>query len=809
MKCNVKPQIVDVYYPFRNKEGILCPGIKPLSRSISEVCLSMQSPSLKEIVDKVVASTAAGDKEQKAALKKELPAVTWCGTTNGKTRAASHTEPTQLVMVDIDHVENIEEKVPEISEILTKDDDFMSRLLIFHITPSGAGIRLVFYAWEDLPTLEENMKRCVERFGLDKYGDYDEAVHDLSRLSFLVDWGRVVFFNKTLSEEGFEYDELPIKKEHSGSSEGAEGTLGANGETTGGDTPTISDEDVAKFSVYDYRGTPLKVIVEKYVEKNGEPSSGEIHNFYNEMVKNFRCICDNNKKLLLWLLPRFGHTEAECWSQIKSICKVNTLSQLPKPFYFFLKDNGFYQPKTNIHDKRYLTMMSEADDSNIYPPYLPPVFRELVRIAPKDFVLPVIDALLPILGTLTSYAKAVYPYDNREHTTSFFSVIYAPPGTGKGFVERFIEMLFEDLRLRDEVQNAREGIYLRFLQRKSQNDKSPDQPHTSLRIIPAKNSEAEFLSKQKDNHGYHMFTFAAEMDSWAKGSRAAGGNKDDMIRIAWDNGEYGQQFKSFNTFKGVVRLYWNVLITGTYQQLISYFKNVENGLVTRCGFTGIENQEFAPPPVWKKLSKRDMEVIRRFTQRCDENTYETPCNIVPEDLMLVKDDDFDKEIDWQFKFRERKEFDCSWIMPTIDAFHQEQTKLAALALDRARDVFRRRVAVRGFRLALLCMCLWETPRKQDLEKCKAFIDWYMHRDIEEMLRLWGEAYNNLDNNVGNIRQKNLYNELPETFTRNDVYTLCVKYNVKTVVRRIIFEWNRLKVIEKIDNNTYRKIGKKK
>lgn len=807
MKCKVIPERVDVYYPFRNKEGVLCPGIKPVSRSIEEVKATMQNATLKEIVDRVVAAEKAGDKEAKSAAKKELPGVTWCGTTNGKTRSAAHSQPTQLVMVDIDHIENMEESVPAISDALAKDDDFMRRLLIFHITPSGAGIRLVFYAWEDLHTTGENMDRCVERFELEKYGKYDDPVHDLSRLSYLVDWDKVIFFNDALSKEGFEYDELPITTNVGEASSDDDGT--DNGAGGSSEVPLLSDEEKEKFSEYDYRGTPLRVIVEKYVEKNGEPSSGEIHNFYNEMVKNFRCICDNNKKLLLWLLPRFGHTEAECWSQIKSICKVNTLSQLPKPFYFFLKDNGFYQPKTNIHDKRYLTMMSEADDTNIYPPYLPPVFRELVRIAPKDFVFPVIDALLPILGTLTSYAKAVYPYDNRDHTTSFFSVIYAPPGTGKGFVERFIDLLFSDLKLRDEVQNAREAIYLKVMLRKGSNDKAPEQPHTSLRIIPAKNSEAEFLSKQKDNHGYHMFTFAAEMDSWAKGARAAGGNKDDMIRIAWDNGEYGQQFKSFNTFKGVVRLYWNVLITGTYQQLLSYFKNVENGLVTRCGFTGIENQEFAPPPVWKKLSKRDLDVIRRFTQRCDDNTYETPCNIVPEDLMLVKDEDFDKEVEWQFKFRERKEFDCSWIMPTIDAFHQEQTKLAALALDRARDVFRRRVAVRGFRLALLCMCLWDTPRKQDLEKCKQFIDWYMHRDIEEMLRLWGEAYNNLDSNVANIRQKNLYNELPDTFTRNDVYALCVKYNVKTVVRRIIFEWNRLKVIEKIDNNTYRKIGKKK
>ena len=186
-----------------------------------------------------------------------------------------------------------------------------------------------------------------------------------------------------------------------------------------------------------------------------------------------------------------------------------------------------------------------------------------------------------------------------------------------------------------------------------------------------------------------MFTYAAEMDSWAKGVRAAGGNKDDMIRIAWDNGEYGQQFKSANTFKGTVNLFWNVLITGTLQQIESYFKNVENGLVTRCSFTSIENQEFAAPPKWRKLSSKSLKRINDFVKRCDLNTYESPCNIIPEEIECISDDDFDKEVDWKFKFRERQTVDCSWVMPTIEQFHKEQMQKAALDIDKARDVFTR------------------------------------------------------------------------------------------------------------------------
>lgn len=808
MSFNVKPTLLDVYYPFKNSEGKMCPGLKPVTRSLVDVIMSTSDKKLLDLVNKVTECDENGDKEGKAEAKKQLPAVTWCCTTDGRTRGNAHAKPTQLVMVDIDHITNMPISISEILERWSDNKEFMRRTLAIHVTPSGHGIRIVFFAWEDLHTLSENMERCNELFGLSEYGDFDADVHDFARLSFLVNRERFLFINEKLIEEGFNYEELPlVNAGYDGGSEAAGNDSASKAARK--DIPEITEEEELKFKEYDYRGTPVTVIRDKYIDARGNPSAGEVHNFYNELVKYFRCICSNNKRLLFWLLPKFGHTDEECWSQIKSICKVNTLSDLPKPFYFFLKDNGFYAPKTATSDRRYNQLMSEGNDDVVMPPYLPPVFREFVRIAPRDFVYPVINSLLPILGTLTSYAQAIYPYDNREHTTSFFSVIYAPPGTGKGFVERFMDLLFEDLKLRDEVQSARENIYLRTMSRKGANDKAPEAPHVSLRLIPAKNSEAEFLQKQKDNDGYHMFTYAAEMDSWAKGSRAAGGNKDDMIRIAWDNGEYGQQFKAVNTFKGTVRLYWNVLITGTYQQLISYFKNVENGLVTRCGFTSIENQEFAPPPIWKKLSKRDRGVIRNFTLRCDMNTYETPCDIVPTDLLMVKDEDFDKEIDWHFKFKPRRTFDCSWIMPTIDRFHAEQTKEAALALDKARDVFRRRVAVRGFRLAIMCMCLWENPRKQDLEKCATFIDWYMHKDIEEMLRLWGEAYNGIEDAVSNIPQRNLFAELPDTFNANDVYTLCIKHNIKTPVRRIVFEWNRIKVIEKLDKKTYKKIQKKK
>lgn len=775
----------DVYFPFKNKDGKICPGINPQPKEYDELFNITQHEPYETILKEI----AEGKKERKI----ELPSVCWVGKSTTK-RMASAMTPTQWVMIDIDHVED---PIQEWGKFSAKvgEEWLKENMLTAHITPSRKGLRFILKAIKGIENIEEIMKKYDEFCHFGDYGDFDTACKDLSRISFLVPSRYLLYSNSELSKKHPEGDIMNMSAETSEPS---------NPEDLKESCDIFTDEEKKQFDEMDWRGFKVSVIIQKYVEVYGKPTSGEIHNYYNEMIKNFRCLTSNNKRCLLYLLPRFGHTADECWSSIKSICKVNTLSSLPKEFYFFLKDNGFYQSRkeSNYPLKEY--MLDENEESKLVRPWLPPVFREIVSTAPDDFVLPVINSLMPILGTLTSYVKGIYPYDNREHTTSFFSVIYAPPGTGKGFVERFMDILFEDLRIRDFVQQQREDVYLRILNKKSQNEKSPDMPHTSLRLIPAKNSEAEFLQKQSDNKGYHMFTYAAEMDSWAKGVRAAGGNKDDMIRIAWDNGEYGQQFKSPNTFKGTVRLYWNVLITGTLQQVERYFKNVENGLVTRCCFTSIDNQEFVEAPKWKQLTPAKMKVLKQFIKRCDENTYDSPCTITPEDLIGVSDDDFDKTIDWRFKFKERKLIDMSWIMPVIDEFHKEQMRLAARDIDKARDVFRRRVGVRGFRLGLICTCLFAKPSKKDLEKCKEFVNWWMHKDIDAMLKMWGQKYNEQADDTKVFVQRSLYSSLSETFSRNDIYVACMKQGIRTPIRRIVFEWKKLGYIESIDKENFKK-----
>lgn len=798
--------IFDVYYPFYSKgKGSLVPGIKPVPMEYAKIKNEiLSSQQVKDTIER----HRLGDPTAKISL----PSINFVGRCVS-TRKNCAMIPTQYVMIDIDHCKDARGAWEEIKSIMTWDW-ICDNVLLAHLTPSK-GMHIYFKAQEGKTTLKENMDWFNEQVNFSMFGDYDSVVHDFARISFAFLADEILFENTLLYLEIAPImDNILVNSAFDPSEENKQTNQPDNVQQTSNsgadnrpkevsDIPSFTPEEEEKLKKETYKNTLLTEIIEAWVDYRGKPGANEIHNYYNEMVKYFRNIMGNNKRKIFYLLPKFGHSDDECWSQVKSICKSNTLSRLDREFYFFLLDRGYITAKKDQRDTEY--MLSEGKDNEFGDmPTPPPVFREFVRIAPKDFRIPMINALLPVLGTLSSYVQAKYPYDDRWHTTSFFSVIYGPPSSGKGFVDR-TDFLFDDLRLRDLVQSAREQIYLKALNRKGANEKAPDSPHTSLRIIPPKNSESEFLEKQRDNQGYHMFTYAAEMDSWAKGEKAAGGNKSDMIRIAWDNGEYGQQFKSASTFKGKVRLYWNVLITGTLNQVENYFRNVENGLASRCSFCEIENQEYQLAQIWKPLTVKGKTLIQNYMRRCDENTYTEPCDISPNDLACISDDDFDKEVNWKFKFRQRQTVDMDWIIPTIDEFEEEQCKKAALALDPARDSFRRRVGVRGFRLALLCSTLYPQLTNRAKNTIINFVKWWMNVDLENILKLLGERYNEQAKKVIGFANQDVFADLPETFSKNDIVAIMRKQNKKTKVYDVIYRWKKIDAIEELaEKGTYRK-----
>ena len=757
----------------------------------------LEEPRLRTLCD----AFRSGDAE----AKKGLPCIAYMGRSKTGQRKADLMEPTGLVMLDIDHCEKPRECFEHVKAHLGD-----LQLLAAHITPSGKGLRLVLRNLSDFDTITDNIVAMAKQIEVGDFGEVDTCCKDLSRISFLVPKDEWLF----LSEELFADADIFVK-EAGGSIATDKSDIGVKAKND----DNIPPEDTHDYDGYRYNGHLVTDIIaaycHKYWPKTGQPEVGKRHMFYNQMVVDFRNLVDNDPKILHALLPRFGNSAEETWGQCRSICSRNTKTRHSKEFYFFLKDNGFYQSPTEAED-----VESEENEEDPYAevkelirriPKLPPVFREYVNSAPEFFKIPMVFALLPIMGTLTSYLSAIYA-DGELHTTSFISIIYAPPSSGKSFVKRLVDKLLADIKARDMVSAAREMIFMNVVNRKGSNEKSPEDPKVTMRNMPPINSLPELLIKMRNNQGYHMFTYCEEMDTWNKGSKAQGGDKNDMFRIAWDNGTYGQAYKSTGTFKGEVDLYWNVLITGTINQVHRYFKDIENGLITRCSFSDLGDQRFADMPIFKRLSERDIQVIDRFMKRCDENTYTAPLDFDTNRLYDIKDEDFDQEVPWRYEFKPRQVCDLSWIIPDLNKWLKAQNKDAKAGVNDAWDVFRRRCAVRGFRLALMCYALYPKVGEREMKVIRDFVLWFMDCDLYNMLKLWGTQFNQMMNDSETPKVSKYHNnyfvELSDEFTTQDLAKIIQKYGGITKPVMAIHLWKKTGLIEKLSKGHYRKIKKK-
>ena len=746
--------------------------------------------------------------------KMQLVQMNYSCLPNADGTLAGSTTMSNTVGMDIDHLKPEElESVKQ--RILSKKDEL--GLLMLEKSARGEGYHLVFKRHTEM-TQEENLQWASDLLGV----QFDEGAKDITRVFFTTtaDKDNLLYldddlFNDNLNNKDNKDNPLNSLNQREARLEPLnqkryeQQKVSGSGNAEGEWKPLRST-----YADYKYKGTLLTEIIDKYIEVYGEPEQGEKHNFYNKMVRDFRNICDNDPLVLHDLLPRFGGDNSTEYqntlSQCQSICRTNSNSSIPREFFVFLAKNGFYKKKKGEPEPE----IEEEEENKPHPvdlmPTPPPVIKELISVAPKDFKLPAINALLPIIGTLTSYVRAEDPQNAKTISTSFFSVVYAPPSSGKSFMERYTNWLLSDLMIRDEVNDARDAVFARKSQQKSANDKGEKLPTTSIRIMEAKNSEAEFLEKQRNNKGHHMFTYCAEIDQWRKGIRAAGGNKDDMVRIAWDNGTYGQNYKSSNTFKGKVQLFWNVLLAGTDDQVAIYFRNVTNGLVTRCSFMHIDNQQFQEiPPLWKKISKKQKAKVNAFIDRCDALTYAEPLKVDLSEVYAVDDDNFDKEIPWKYEFKPLQYVDIDWIIPTCNEFQKEQCRRAQIDSDEARDTFRRRVGDRGKRIALLCTQLYAKPMTdKDKKACAKWIKWWMEQDLDAICKTFGEKYKQAIQDSAlpdGTNQKTILQRLPDEFDKAEVRRVADILGYKTPARKIIYRWVKAGVVEKFAEDRWRKV----
>lgn len=748
----------------------------------------------KQIVTNCNKIRETGDKS----FKSNLPAIMPMGNIGDKTRKKENCTPTGLVMIDIDGKEMLDFadltlyfKGEKNVEILKKN-----HVRLVHVTPSGKGLRLLVCCHAD--GMESTIRRIVAALDLTEIGQVDPACKDLSRLSYLVPSDYILFENNLFAD----VPPISIREMQRYQSTGAV-VKGSNVQSSFAEV----EENDEKYKDYEYNGFRLADIVVNFIETTGGmPPEGTRHTFYNQMIVMFRNLCNNDPKILHAVLPSFDLPKNETWAQCNALCSSNKSVRIDSKLYYWLRAHKMLAERINVQPTDGEEF--EENEVKIQIPSLPPIFRQYVNAAPENFKIPTIIALLPILGTLTSHLRSTY-FDDSEQSTEFISLLFAPPSSGKSFIKR-LSVLLNNLRDRDELSNAREELYASQERKKGANEKGQEQPRVSVRIVKPLISIPELLTKMRNNEGHHMYIEAEELDTFAKGNKGASGDKSDLWRVTWDNGYYGQYYKSVNTFKGEVQMFMNLLFTSTQDQIDRFFKNVEDGLVTRFSVCPIEGQEYAKFVPWKKIPKKDQTQIDNILARLEAKNYKTPLKFDKSELIEIKDEDFDSLVPWQYEFQPLEYIDLSYIYKPLLDWLEEERKIAASSLNPARDVFRRRAAVKGFRLAMVCHALYANVGKKEMELIKNFVVWFCGVDLENSLMQFGQKYNELQNQATKtgMAHADIFGKISSPFSVSDLRIVIQKNFIKTPARKVLSLWRKNGFVKKVGDDQFEKVTKK-
>ena len=702
--------------------------------------------------------------DRKQALKKRLPIIIPHAASfrNGK-RVSADAIPSGLAMLDVDHINQPKDWFDRFAERVKtanaerpsyglKDFFVENGIVLVAITASGHGLRVIgkrrFRTGASQPcgmeSIEEAQMRMAEVLGIK---EYDAVTKDLARASYVVPRDYILYEDRDgLFADRDRNDLLQLVS-----------FLPAL-------PPHKEEKDTSYEEAPSYRGIPYADIVQQLMLAMGAAGGAEVgerNTVYFSLANYMRYICDFNADFLLAILPDFGLSESERRQAISSAIGRPRKSQTPV----------IVQSAIAICERESLSGARDVrteKSTDLALPELPRLLKLICRRLPADYRPAMVIAALPVLGTLATRIRFEY-LDRQEQSLSFFSCITAPAASGKSFIRKPLDLLLTPINEQDAIEREKEQAYKEKLRASKNSKNQPEDPHACPRNNGVAISIAKLLQLLTYAEGKHLIGIGEEMDTLVKSERAGvWSQKSDIYRLAFDNAEYGQAYMSDTSFNAHIKVYYNLLLTGTPNSMKRFFKDLENGLATRVCFAQLPDTSFTEIPVFAPYSEAEKAEIIRWARQLDAEQGTLVC---PQ---------LDKVIaDWLEVKRQQ----------AIDADNH------------AMDTLRRRAAVMGFRAGMLCYLL---ENRKYTKTVGQFAEWVAEYVFRNQMELWGEQMEQeltgaLDAMTERGAASSLLALLPKDFTTADLIRLRARKNqsvTPTSVNSLLCRWRKLSRIDK-------------
>ena len=756
---------------------------KPRPATWADIEAAMKQPSVQDICDQIKLLDGK-DPDELSRLKKHLPAITphACRFRGDGSRKSSNAVSSGLVMLDIDHIDDprdffsrwifpVLSTASTASELPTTGAAELQRsdpkIYFVAITPSGHGIRVIAER-EPEESIPAAQKRLATNFALT---EFDAVTKDLARASFLMPWSYVLYcdpvglnFNTPEQEAVITTHFSQIDTQPATSPlPNSETSISSPSERPIGGTPSVSETST-------FRDIPYSDIV-SHLENllGGTPSEGERNQFYFTLVRYIRYICDFNADKCVAVLPDYGLSIGERHATAMSSVNRPRKGDIPD----LLK-----RAITTASLASNLPSTGEADlqHSDLTLPPLPRVLELICRRLPESFRPAMVIASLPILGALATRVRFQY-LDKQEHSFSFMSCITAPAATGKSFIRKPVNLLLTPIDRQDEIERKREEEYKDALRAAKNSKMQPTNPRACPRNNGINVSIAKLLQLLAYSDGKHLIGIGEEIDTLVKSERAGvWSQKSDIYRLGFDNAKYGQNYMSDNSFSANVPVFYNLLLTGTPGGMYRFFKDVEDGLVTRFCFAQLPDMFGADIPAFENYTEAEEREIIDIADTLDKAAGTIA---------------------------------CAHVGVRIRRWLNDKREIAIREDSRAVDTLRKRAAVIGYRAGMLAYLLNECVYTKEVGQ---FTSWVAEYVFQNQMELFGSKFEEVAQSQIRVRENrsqvvSLLQVLDEQFTKSDLMALRARNGQSTNVAMVISRWKAAGFIKQVEKNTYRKTPK--
>ena len=355
-----------------------------------------------------------------------------------------------------------------------------------------------------------------------------------------------------------------------------------------------------------------------------------IHDFYAKYA-------DNTKPMSREVMRVNALAEKQASQQVNSLqLKVNRAEQVNN--LQLTVDRGNQQVNSlQLTGNR-------ADEDYPDPPEMPKKLPKLVELlisrTPEIYKPAVAHAIFPPLATHLWKTRFRY-IDNVEHEARLMTLLLAGTGAGKSSVNRPIDFIMEDIRLRDAENLKREKAWKDEMLRKGANkDKRKRPENLIIQEIDADMTNPAFVMRTAEAQEHFLYTSLNELDQF-DALKGSGSQQFRIMCLAADQGnKYGQTRVGTMsvTERVTIRFNWNA--STTIQKGQRYFSKVlTDGPISRINFCTIPEREIGEDmPVYGTYDESYREALRPYIDNLNKVTGLIECKEAFQLALKLKDE---------------------------------------------------------------------------------------------------------------------------------------------------------------------------